>query len=291
MKLGVVGVGTMGSRMASALTDAGYQVFVYDVAESQARTVAEQASAEVSSSPADLAAQVTIALLSLPGPDEVRDVVSGERGLLASGPAPELIIDLSTVDPISTRKRAAEASDAGVAYVDAPVLGRPSKVGHWTLPVGGEERHIETGRPVLENLAARIVHVGEVGSGNVLKLLNNLMFGAINGITVEAMTIAKRMGVDLQVFYDTIAESNAASVSNLFLEIGPKIIEGDMSPDFSVDLLQKDNTLAIEMARAVSVPTVVANAVTVLNSFGQDRGLGELDTSALTEVFDTHADD
>lgn len=276
----------MGSRMASALSAAGYELHVYDVALERARKVGDQLGAHIVDHPVELGERAGTVLLSLPGPSEVRAVVTHEGGLLSGAAHPQVIVDLSTVDPVSTRERAAKAADHGVGYLDAPVLGRPSRCGQWTLPVGGDEHRLQEVRPVLDVLAQRIIHVGPVGSGNVIKLLNNLMFGAINAITVESMAIAQRLEVDLGVFFDTIAESGAASVSNLFLEIGPKIVAEDTTPDFTLDLLQKDNTLALEMARAVACPAVVGNAVTVLNGFGQDRGLGELDSSALIKVFE-----
>ncbi|MEX0869213.1 MAG: NAD(P)-dependent oxidoreductase [Nitriliruptoraceae bacterium] len=290
MEVGFAGVGTMGSRMAAAVHAAGHGVHVYDLAPERANETVEATGAGLARSPRELGEQAEIVLMSLPAPTDVRSVVRGPNGLLEAGDLPAVIVDLSTVDPMSTREHAAAAAERGVGYIDAPVLGRPSRCGHWTLPVGGATADLEAARAPLECVAGRIVHVGDVGSGNVIKLLNNLMFGAINAITVESMSIARRLGVDMQVFFDTIAESNAASVSNLFLEIGPKIVAGDTDPDFSLDLLQKDNLLALEMAREVRLSSVVGAAVTVLNGFGQDHGLGALDTSALAKFYESITD-
>ena len=286
MRVGLVGLGTMGGRIAAQLAAGGEDLVVWDAEPDLVDGVYAESPETITAadSPSAVAISADVVLLSLPAPPEVAQVVTGDAGLLAVE-APRAICDLSTVDPDTTRALAARAGEAGAAYLDAPVLGRPPGCGSWTLPVGGSAQAVETVRPVLSHLANRIVHVGDVGSGNALKLVNNLMLGAINGITVECLTMADRAGLDPQVLYDTIAESGAASVSNLFLEIGPKITAGDTSPQFTLDLLAKDNELALAMGRSVEMPLVVGGAVQTLNQLGRDRGLGGLDTSALTRLY------
>ncbi len=282
VKVGLVGVGTMGSRMAAALVGDPFVLTIRDKDEARAERVAEECSVKAASDLAELAQAADIVLMSLSGPPDVSEVV---QGLLESGADLQVIVDLSTVDPVSTRARAAEARAHGVDYLDAPVLGRPARCGRWTLPVGGATDALEFARPVLDRLATQIVHTGDSGAGNVIKLCNNLMFGAINAMAVESMEIARRLDVDLQVYFDTISKSGAATVSNLFLEIAPKIISGDTSPDFALDLLHKDNLLALDMARSVGAPLFVSSAVSCLNALGIDRGMGALDTSALSRLF------
>ena len=144
-----------------------------------------------------------------------------------------------------------------MGYLDCPVLGRPQGCGKWTLPTGGDERHLEVARPILQHLAARILPVGPSGHGNVVKLLNNLMFGAINAITAEVFALSRKLGMEPKVLFGTIAESGAATVSNLFRELGPKILADDFSPLFSIDNLHKDMRLGIEMARKVGANFLV----------------------------------
>lgn len=288
VKVGLVGVGTMGSRMAAALAEDPIALTIHDKDSERAERVGAETSVQVAKDPGELARDAEIVLMSLPGPEDVADVV---HGLLDAGTDLRVIVDLSTVDPGSTRTRAAEARDRGVEYLDAPVLGRPARCGRWTLPVGGSTEALELARPALERLATQIVHTGDSGAGNVIKLCNNLMFGAINAMAVESMEVARRLGVDLQVYFDTISNSGAATVSNLFLEIAPKIVSGDTTPDFALDLLHKDNLLALDMARSVGAPLFVSSAVSCLNAMGKDRGMGALDTSALSRLFANDADD
>ena len=119
---------------------------------------------------------------------------------------------------------AALAAKEKIGYLDAPVLGRPSAVGHWALPIGGEQETLERCRPVLETFSGRIISVGESGMGNKIKLLNQLMFSAINAMTAEMMAIASHVGISPNLLYETIIDSRAGTVSNLFIELGRNIV-------------------------------------------------------------------
>jgi 3-hydroxyisobutyrate dehydrogenase-like beta-hydroxyacid dehydrogenase len=275
----------MGSRMAQALLGAGHEVLARDVSP-EAAARAQALGARVLPSPAAVAEEAEVVLLSLGMPADVAQVVAGDDGLLSRARAGLVIVDLSTVDPSSTRRMAALAAERGVGYLDAPVLGRPQGCGKWTLPTGGPAEALEKARPALEPLARRIVHVGESGHGNVVKLLNNLMFGAINAVTAEIMAICAKTGMSPAVLFSCIAESGAASVSNLFLELGPKMLNRDYSPLFAIDLLHKDNALALQMAREHGATPILSSTTQLLNELARAQGLGAEDTSALVKVYE-----
>ena len=285
-EVGIIGVGIMGTKMNGALSEAGYSVIARDidpVAEERARGMG----ATVLDSPAAVAEKAEIILLSLPGPDDVEEVVCRETdGILSVARPGHIVIDLSTVDPFSTRRNAAIARDKGVGYLDCPVMGRPGSCGKWTFPSGGEAEDLDRVRPILDHLAANIPHVGQSGNGNVLKLCNNLMFGAINACTAEVLTICAGMGINPRVFYDTIAPSSAASVSPLFREVGGKILERDYEPLFSIDNLAKDMRLGIEMGKAAGVALMVAESNQKINLVAQADGLGAEDTASVVKVFE-----
>ena len=174
------------------------------------------------------------------------------------------------------------AAARSIGYLDAPVLGRPASIGKWTLVVGGRAIDVDRCRPVLQHLAANIFHIGPAGSGNQVKLLNQLMFGAINAMTAEMMAIAEHIGLRPELLYQAITSSNAATVSNLFRELGSRIAAEDYdSPTFSIDLLAKDVRLATEMARAHGAPPILARSVDLLNEVARAQGLGKLDTAAM----------
>ena len=285
MKIGLVGVGTMGNRICEALVTGGFAVTARDI-KREAEERAERLGATVVGSPAAVAKQADVILLSLPWPKDVQAVVAGPDGLLAGARAGQVIVDLSTVDPATTRAMASAAAAKKVGYVDAPVLGRPQGCGKWTLPCGGREEDIETARPALDKLARRVVRVGEPGHGDIVKLLNNLMFGTINAITAEVMGVCAKVGMEPKVFFDTVSGSGAATVSNLFLELGPQMLAHNWEVKFSVDLLYKDNLLGIAMGQESGAPMPISSAVHVLNQMGRARGYGSLDTSALVQVYE-----
>lgn len=281
--VGVVGVGTMGSA-AAALQRPHRPVVVWDVSAAALQREREAGSL-VASTPAALAAQARVVLLFLPGPEQVREIVSGDKGLLtSSGGLPDVIVDLSTVDPSTTMAMAEAAAVHDVAYLDAPVLGRPHRCGSWTLPVGGDRADLERASPVLDRLAARIALVGGHGAGNTIKLMNNMMLGAINAITAETMAAAAASGVELATYVEVLADSGAASISPLFREIAPKIVAEDWTPTFTIDLLEKDNRLALEVMHALGVRAPVAEAVCAKNRLAREHGLGGLDTSAMVNM-------
>ncbi len=137
MKVGIIGLGNMGFRMAESLIKASYTVLARDIGE-KAEERARELGVKVVKSPKEVAGFAQIILLSLPMPSEVKEVVLGEDGILANPRKDCVVVDLSTVDPFSTQQNAQRAKKNGVGYIDAPVLGRPQKCGNWTLPVGGD---------------------------------------------------------------------------------------------------------------------------------------------------------
>jgi 3-hydroxyisobutyrate dehydrogenase/2-hydroxy-3-oxopropionate reductase len=181
---------------------------------------------------------------------------------------------------------AALAAARSVAYLDAPVLGRPGMVGKWSLVVGGDAADLARCAPVLQALAANVFHIGPSGSGNKVKLLNQLMFGAINAMTAEMMAIAERVGIAPRLLYETITASQAGTVSNLFRELGARVAADDYAnPTFSVDLLIKDVQLAAEMARSHGAPPLVARSVEFVNEAARAQGFGKLDTAVMWKCY------
>jgi 3-hydroxyisobutyrate dehydrogenase-like beta-hydroxyacid dehydrogenase len=178
------------------------------------------------------------------------------------------------------------AGERGVDYLDAPVLGRPSSLGKWTLPVGGSGQALERCRPVLALLAGRIFHVGGPGSGNKIKLLNQLMFSAINAMTAEMMAVSEKVGIPPATLYEIVTSSQAATVSGLFVELGRNVVAGAHDgPTFSVDLLAKDTRLAVSMASEHGAVPILGRMIQTVNELAQAHGLGAKDTSAMWEVF------
>jgi 3-hydroxyisobutyrate dehydrogenase len=285
--VGLIGAGTMGLISAEKIIEAGLKLIAFEPFEPSAAKV-KKLGATLASSPAQVAQQCEIVLLFLPGPKVIEEVVTGTNGILSAIKKNSIIVDLSTTDPQSTRALAAQARKQHVGYLDAPVLGRPGSIGKWALPVGGDSVEIEKCRPVLNLLATQIIPIGESGSGNKIKLLNQLMFGAINAMTAEMMAISRKVGISPELLYNTITASQAGTVSNLFKELGQCIADDDYSnPAFSVDLLCKDVTLATQFAKNEGANPVLGEQISAINKMAQNQGYGKMDTSSMWKCYET----
>lgn len=281
-ELVVLGLGTMGGRAAAVAVEAGLSVVGYDPIP-VARAMSEAQGVVTVSDAAEAVQQGQIILLSVPRPEHVTALAEGALQTAAPG---SIVVDLSTIDPETARGVARTLAEKGVTYLDAPVLGRPEKCGNWTLVVGGPTSQIGAVQPLLERtVAAAVVRVGDVGAGSVVKLVNNLMFGAINAITAEALMLCRNNGVNPATFVETVADSGAATVSNLFKELAPRMVAGDDDPTFALELLAKDNRLAVELADRSNTVAPLAQAVDAVNKLALDLGLGARDSGAIMQAY------
>lgn len=283
VRVGVLGLGTMGGRAAAAAAAAGHDVVGFDpVPEVRARAAGEGVRVVDTAEAALDGAEVV--LVSVPRPEHVRALADGA---LRSAAAGTVVVDLSTIDPATARQAAATLAEDGVVYLDCPVLGRPAGCGTWTLVVGGADLDVARVTPLLEStLARRVIRVGDVGAGSVVKILNNLMFGAINAVTAEAVHLCRGAGIDPSLFVDAVLESGAATVSNLFRDIGPRLVAGRDEPVFALDLLAKDNRLALDLAAGAGLEAPVAEAITQVNDRALALGYGSRDSIAVLHAYD-----
>ncbi|MCS7461213.1 NAD(P)-dependent oxidoreductase [Paenibacillus doosanensis] len=287
-KVGLIGVGTMGKCMLERLIENGFEVVAFDPFPA-AQEFAKEKGAVLASSPAEVASEAKLILMSLPAAKHIFEVISGEKGLIDALTAEHVIVDTSTVSPLTSQNGAEIVAAKGASYVDTSILGRPSAVGNWLLPAGGSEIAIEFATPVLLTFAKKVVRVGDVGAGNALKLLNQLMFSVINGVSAEVMALAKAIGVDKKAFYDVVANSDAATVSGLFKETARRIVlEEYDNPTFTIELLCKDADLGIQMAKDAGVTPLIAGFVQMFNENAKGKGLGKQDTSSIAKVFEEH---
>mgnify|MGYP001212816677 FL=1 len=283
---GLIGFGVMGQAIAEKLIEKNYQIMVYDI-DTAACSRAQKSGCLVFKSPALVAERVEVILISLPTPENVQSAVYEKKsGILSTAKAGSVIVDTSTVGPDTTIEAAHRAQKTGIGYIDAPVLGRPASVGNWTFPVGAVGADLEKVTPILCLLGEKIVHLGPPGSGNTLKLLNNLMFGAINSITCEVFALCKHLNMDPELFFDTISKSRAGTVSNLFRELGPKIVRDEFSPNFSVNNLYKDIQLGLDLAANAGARLPISENNQAFNALGKDTELGNKDTSVLVKIFE-----
>ncbi|MBA8795786.1 3-hydroxyisobutyrate dehydrogenase [Friedmanniella endophytica] len=279
----VVGLGAMGGPAAAALGAAGHRVRGADPS-ARARDRAAGAGVDVHEDPAAAVRGAELVLLSLPTPAVVLTVIDELADALADRVDGVLVADLSTTGPEAAREAAARVRAAGGRFVDAPILGRPAACGRWTLVCGGDATDVDRLRALSVGvLAAGVERIGAVGAGATLKVLNNLMFGAINAVTAEVVDLAERAGLDPARFAAVVAGSGAATVSPLFADLAPRMAARDYAPTFTVDLLAKDVGLGVRLADGLGVEATVSRTVARLTAAASAAGLGARDTAALVE--------
>lgn len=279
-RVGVIGLGRMGSAIASTLSE-HYTVLGWDV-----RAV-EVSGVEIVSRPEELLKGTVAVLSSLPSPNETRGVMMGEPFRSAFEASDAVFVDASTSDPDSLRRLAEELGPAARRVIDAPILGRPESCGAWTMPVGGDAEAFQRVRRVLDKIAPTHHHVGALGTGHTIKLLNNMMFAAINVITAEAVGACGHLGIDPARFVEIVGGSSAATVSPLFRSLAPRMLGEDLETVFTVQLLDKDLGLAVDMCRKAGVPLISAPNLQRATRAALDAGLADVDSAALVELYRT----
>jgi 3-hydroxyisobutyrate dehydrogenase len=275
----------MGGQMARRLAASGYRVTGYDVDAGRARR-AQEGGVVLAKSPAGAAEAADVVLSSLPDPAAVRRAYLGADGVLSAARRGTTLVDVSTIDPDTWREVAAAARAAGVDCLDAPVSGGPAEAGSGKLVfiVGGDAAVLERCRPVLLTLGTDIHHVGPLGSGQVVKIVNNVMSMGNVAVAAEAMVLGVKAGVDPQRLFDILSTSGGRS--HHFLKRFPNVLAGDFTPHFSIALSRKDVSLALALAAKLEMPVPVASIVRQVYEAAHAQGLGDLDMAAVTRLYE-----
>jgi len=283
-KVGWVGAGRMGQRLASRLLDAGYELAVYNRTRAKAEPLAE-IGATLVDSPADLANR-DIVFTIVAGPDDFRDVVCGESGLLSEvGCAPGIIVDATTVSPSASAAVRQVAERRGADLLAAPVSGNPKVVdaGLLTMVVSGPQHAYERARPYLDLLAPRgVAYVGEGERARLVKVCHNVMLGVVAQCLAEITVLAEKGGISRADFLSFL---NGSVMGSMFTRYKtPAYVNLDFTPMFTPDLLVKDFDLGFEAARAHGVPMPVAAAAAELVRSLPGYGYADVDFAALLEL-------
>jgi 3-hydroxyisobutyrate dehydrogenase len=287
MKVGFIGTGTMGQPMVANLIKKNFPVIAYDVVPA-ALDAAAKLGASPARSAADAARQGDLVVTMLPSSAHVETAYLGAGGVAEGAAEGRLCVDMSTIDPNTSRRVAATLAERGLRFIDAPVSGGVPGAVEATLAimVGGEARDLEEARPALAAMGANIVHVGPVGAGEVAKICNNLIAGVAMVAVSEAFRIAEGFGVDPRLLTDVISKSSGATWAMQHGHPVPGLVakaasSHDYAPGFMTDLMAKDLGLAVEAARALRVPVFVAPAAQQLLRLASSHGYGRKDFSSV----------
>ena len=286
--LGFVGLGAMGGAMAARLQETGCELAVHDLAPETGSALVE-AGARWHDSPAGVAGESSLVLLSLPGPPEVEAVLRGERGLLAALRPGAAIVDLSTNSIAGVRARAAECRAAGIDFLDAPVSGgiQGAREGTLVLMVGGRAEVLEAVRPTLERISRSILHFGESGAGSAAKLVHNQFYLCGEVLFFEALVLAEKAGIAAPELVDLLRATGAGGVH---AQLADRVLERRFDDGtFTLALADKDVALALDAARSLGVPTPASTAAHSLLAEARARGLGDKNFWAAVEILEERA--
>jgi 3-hydroxyisobutyrate dehydrogenase len=286
-RIAFIGVGTMGLPMARNLVKKGFAVTAYD-ANPEALKAAAAAGMTAAASAAEAVAAADLVITMLPSSPHVESVYTGDGGVLLAARKGTLCVDMSTIDPGVSRRVAATAAELGLRFMDAPVSGGVPRAvdGALAIMVGGSPADFDEALPALSAMGASVIRVGPVGSGEVVKLCNNLIAGVAAVAVSEAFRIAEGFGVDPKVVTEVISKSSGHTWVMEHMHPVPGLAAKAAStsgyqPGFMTDLMCKDLGLAVDAARALRVPVFTAPAAQQLYRLASSHGLGRKDFTSV----------
>ncbi len=286
-QVGFIGTGVMGLPMARNVIKGGFGLTAFDV-NPDAMTTIRQDGGEVAGSAAEAAANADVVITMLPNSEHVETAVFGPEGADQGMAEGTLLIDMSTILPTVTDTLGAELKKRGRRMMDAPV-GRSSQHaidGKLLIMAGGDAADVEEAQPLLACMGDTIIHCGPLGSGARMKLVNNYMSIAANVVTAESLTLAERSGLDRDLAIEVMM-GTTAGLGHLATTYPAKVLQGDVTPGFMVDLAHKDIGLALELARHLELPMPMGAVALDVYAAAQAQGRGRDDwTSILLAVRD-----
>lgn len=293
MQVGFIGIGVMGRPMALNLLKAGHHVTIFARHPEKAEVQEVlQAGAKQAPSPRAVAMVSDIVITILPNSPEVEEIVLGEQGVLAGARKGLIIVDMSTIAPATSRKLGAATMARGGHFLDAPVSGGSQGAvnGTLTIMVGGAQEAFEQARPVLEAMGKKenIFYVGSQGSGEVVKLVNNILVGAIAAAIAESFVLGVKNGVDVEAMAKIIGVSAGASWQ-LANQFPLRAFNGSFQPGFMTDLLHKDLGLALDLAAESATVVPMTALARQLYEMARAAGYGRQDYTSLLKVLEQMA--
>ncbi|CAN7487884.1 NAD(P)-dependent oxidoreductase [Variovorax paradoxus] len=289
-RIAVVGVGIMGSAIARRLLECGHAVSVFDPDKAKVQALQAQG-AHAAPTAADAAAASDFVITSLNAAAVVERALFGENGVAdAPADAQRLVIDMSSIDPPSTRRLAQTLRErTGMGFVDAPLSGGAPKalLGQLTVMAGGSVEDVTRARAVMDSLCANYTHMGESGAGQTTKLVNQLLCAIGFQAVAEAVRIAEAGGVDASKLPAALAGGRADS--QILREFGPKMAARDYTPTGRIDNMLKDLEAVQGFAQGQRLPLPLAGIVSELHRTFVAAGLGPEDTAAMMRQFDGYA--
>lgn len=283
--VGFIGLGNMGRPMALNLVKHGFSLVVHDVDPAKVEPLRERG-AKVADSAEHVATATARTIVMVETTQQVEAVIAGEHGIIRSATPGHIVISMSTIDPFVARRLGDTLAARNVAMLDAPVSGGTVRAisGELSVIVGGPAATFEACRDLFQAMGTKLFHVGALGQGLAMKLVNN-MLGQVNRVAIaEALILGVKAGLDPQTIYDVVRVSTGTSHA---FETGvPKILARDFSPGGTIDITYKDQDLETTFAKQLGVPLLLANVTQQLYQMARAAGLNKEDGLAIIKVLE-----
>ena len=285
MKVGFIGLGIMGKPMAKNLIKAGHELIVNDFVQPAVDELVALG-AEAGKNGADIATKVDVIITMLPNSPHVRSVCLGEGGIAETAKPGTVVIDMSSIDPVESKKIGAELEKKGIELLDCPVSGGEPKAIDGTLSVmcGGKKEIWDKYYDLIKAMAGSVVYVGPLGSGNVAKLANQMVVAANIGACAEAFTFAKKAGADPELVYQAIRGGLAGST--VMDAKVPMMLAGNYKPGFRIDLHIKDLNNVLNAAHAINMPVPMSAQMMEIMQELKCHDEGSCDHDAMVKYYE-----
>lgn len=283
MNISFIGLGTMGAPMAQNLLKAGFSVTVHNRTRSKEEALAAQGATRAAS-PKEAAANADVVITNVSDTPDVEEVILGEQGAIHGMKAGSILIDVSTISPMATRKIAAKLLEKKIEMLDCPVSGgsEGAMKGTLSVMVGGKAEVLEKVSPVLQAMGKTITHVGEIGSGQITKAMNQVILAGVYAAVAEGMAMGLAAGLDIDAAQKAL--SGGAANSWVLTNRAGNMIKNEYPLGFRTRLHRKDLGIALEAARDLGVPIPIAAYVEQLEVSLIKRGLGDEDISNIARI-------
>jgi len=287
--VGFIGLGNMGYPISLNLLRSGYKLVVYDIVGEKIEKLVNEG-ATGAHSPKEVAELSDIVMTSLPTPEALEEVVTGQQGILEADRVELTLIMLDTIPPATARKIALMASRQGVNVLEAPVSGGPylAREGALTIMVGGDIYVFEKCKPLLEKIGRHIYYVGEIGTGSVVKLINNLLSLGNVALMCEAIVLGIKAGVNGRTLYEILSKSTGRSFA-LEYKLPNIIAKRRFDSGFAINLACKDLGIISNLAKELGYPLFTGSLIEQLYRLARAIGLGHEDHTAVVKLFENIA--
>ncbi|MBS0970175.1 MULTISPECIES: sulfolactaldehyde 3-reductase [Yersiniaceae] len=282
-KVAFIGLGQMGAPMARNLLRHGHGLQVYDLNPQAVASLAADG-AQAAASPADAARGMEVVITMLPDGQRVREVLLGAQGVAGTLAPGALVVEMSTIHPLESDALAQAMAERGFSFMDAPV-GRTSEhavAGTLLILAGGTPEQVSRAAPLLRCMGDTLVEAGGPGRGIRIKIVNNYMSIALNALSAEAAVLCEALGLPLATALEVMGKTSAGR-GHFTTSWPEKVLKGDLSPAFMIDLAHKDLGLALDIGGQLRVPLPLGAAARELYSQARAQGRGRQDWSALLE--------